>query len=41
MVLFSAKMHHDGVEKAYSIVDGKLKYDWKLDQRFKNYLSGD
>jgi hypothetical protein len=38
MVLFSARMHHDGVEDAYYIKDGELKYDWKLDKRFQVYL---
>lgn len=37
MVLFSAKMHHDGVEDAYYIKDGQLVYDWKKDKRFNVY----
>ena len=39
MVLFSAKMHHDGCYDAYIIKDGKLKYDWRLDKRFKEYAA--
>lgn len=42
MVLFSARMHHDGVEDAYYIDDnGQLQYDWKRDQRFQVYLDPD
>lgn len=41
MVLFSAKMHHDGVEDAYYIKDGQLVYDWTLDKRFQVYLDPD
>jgi len=37
MVLFSAHMHHDGVEDAYYIKDGQLVYDWKKDKRFSVY----
>ena len=38
MVLFSARMHHDGVDDAYYIKDGKLIYDWTKDKRFSVYL---
>jgi hypothetical protein len=41
MVLFSAKMHHDGVTNAYSIVNGKLQYDYRKDKRFKHYVEND
>ena len=41
MVLFSAKMHHDGCYDAYIIKDGKLVYNWRLDKRFKAYAEGD
>lgn len=37
MVLFSARMHHDGTEDAYYIKDGQLIYDWKRDKRFLVY----
>lgn len=43
MVLFSARLHHDGADKAYSIdkETNKLKYDYRLDDRFSIYASGD
>lgn len=41
MVLFSARMHHDGVDDAYYIKDGNLVYDWTKDHRFDIYRSGD
>nr|DAX08936.1 MAG TPA: hypothetical protein [Bacteriophage sp.] len=34
MVLFMGKLKHDGSYKAYSIRDGKLVYNWRLDDRF-------
>lgn len=41
MVLFSARMHHDGVTDAYKMDDGKLVYDWTLDKRFDKYIKND
>jgi hypothetical protein len=43
MVLFSARLHHDGADKAYSIdkETNKLKYNYRLDDRFSIYASGD
>ena len=41
MVLFAAKMHHDGCIDAYNIIDGKLQYDWKKDKRFSAYAAND
>lgn len=38
MVLFTAKMHHDGCYDAYVIKNDKLVYDWKLDKRFSEYV---
>ena len=40
MVLFSAKMHHDGTEDAYYIKEGELVYDWTKDRRFDIYRAG-
>ena len=40
MVLFVAQCYEDGVYDAFDIEDGKLKYDWKKDERFKVYASG-
>jgi hypothetical protein len=34
MVLFMAKLKHDGSHKAYSVENGILKYNWTLDERF-------
>lgn len=34
MVLFMGKLKHDGSHNAYSIVDGKLVYNWRMDKRF-------
>jgi hypothetical protein len=34
MVLFMAKLKHDGSHEAYYIEDGQLKYNWKNDKRF-------
>lgn len=34
MVLFMAKLRHDGSHKAYSVENGILKYDWRKDDRF-------
>lgn len=41
MVLFIGKLKHDGSHKAYSIVDGKLVYNWRMDERFKLLASND
>ena len=41
MVLFAARMHHDGVEDAYFIKDGQLVYDYKKDKRFEAYVKND
>lgn len=35
MVLFMAKLKHDGSNEAYYVEDGQLKYNWRLDKRFK------
>lgn len=38
MVLFVAKMHHDGCYEAYSLdKDQRLVYDWRKDKRFSLY----
>lgn len=34
MVLFMAKLKHDGSYKAYSVENGVLVYNWKMDERF-------
>jgi len=34
MVLFMAKLKHDGSNEAYHIENGELKYNWELDKRF-------
>lgn len=41
LVLFSAQMHHDGVDNAYYIKDKQLVYDWTLDKRFSVYAKND
>lgn len=41
MVLFMAKLKHDGSEKAYSIVDDRLVYNWRLDKRFNLLVNND
>lgn len=41
MVLFSARMHHDGVDDAYFIKEGKLVYDYTKDKRFSAYVKND
>lgn len=42
MTLFIAKLHHDGAYKAYSLDENhRLKYNWRLDDRFSAYASGD
>lgn len=40
MTLFVAKCYEDGVYDAFDIKDGKLVYDWKKDERFKIFASG-
>lgn len=40
MVLFVARLHHDGAHKAYyTDSEGKLVYDYKLDKRFTEYVN--
>lgn len=34
MVLFIAKLKHDGSLDAYSVINGKLTYNWRMDKRF-------
>ena len=41
MTLFVAKCYKDGVYDAFDIKDGKLVYNWRKDERFKIYASGD
>ena len=41
MVLFMGKLKHDGSHGAYSIVDGKLVYNWRMDKRFNLLASND
>lgn len=41
MVLFMGKLKHDGSHNAYSIVDGKLVYNWRMDKRFNLLASND
>lgn len=41
MVLFMAKLKHDGSYKAYYIDNGQLKYNWKLDERFNLIANND
>lgn len=41
MVLFMGKLKHDGSYKAYSIVDGRLVYNWRMDDRFNLLASND
>lgn len=40
MTLFVAKCYKDGVYDAFDIKDGKLVYNWRKDERFKVYASG-
>lgn len=40
MTLFVAKCYKDGVYNAFDIKDGRLVYDWKKDERFKVFASG-
>lgn len=41
MTLFTAKLHHDGIWNAYSLDEnGRLKYNWRLDERFKEFAAG-
>ena len=41
MVLFIARLKHDGSIKAYSIVNGQLQYDWRKDKRFSLLANND
>ena len=42
MVLFVAKMKHDGCYDAYSLDEnGRLKYEWQKDKRFNLLASND
>jgi hypothetical protein len=41
MVLFMGKLKHDGSHNAYSIVGGKLVYNWRTDKRFNLLASND
>ncbi|MCD8207239.1 MAG: hypothetical protein LUD72_04795, partial [Bacteroidales bacterium] len=42
MVLFIARMHHDGTYNAYSLnEDGRLVYDWRKDERFSALAKND
>lgn len=41
MVLFMGKLKHDNSHRAYSIVDGKLVYNWRMDGRFDLLASND
>lgn len=41
MVLFMGKLKHDNSYRAYSIVDGKLIYNWRMDGRFDLLASND
>ena len=40
MSLLLARMIQDGSLKAHKIIDGKLVYNWKQDQRFNIYAKG-
>lgn len=40
MSLIVSKMVKDGSYNAYSVVDGKLHYDWKKDKRFNVFSKG-
>lgn len=40
MTIFGAQMRADGVWDAYSVVDGKLVYNWKKDKRFEAFANG-
>ena len=39
MTIFGAQMRKDGCFKAHSVKDGKLVYDWKLDDRFSAFAN--
>ena len=41
MVLFMGKLKHDGSHDAYSVVDGKLVYNWRMDKRFSLLAAND
>lgn len=40
MTILIAELIHDDAWKAYSFVDGEMKYDWKKDGRFEIYTKG-
>lgn len=40
MSIFLSQMQGDGVLEAHSVVNGRLKYDWKLDKRFEAFANG-
>ena len=40
MSLIVSKMVADGSFKAYSVVNGKLNYDWTKDERFNVFSKG-
>lgn len=40
LTIFGAQMRGDGTWDAYSVKDGKLVYDWKLDKRFEAFANG-
>ena len=41
MVLFMAKLKHDGSYKAYSVSNGQLVYNWRNDKRFNLLAAND
>lgn len=42
MVLFVAKMHHDGCYKAYTLdEENRLVYNWREDARFNLLAKGE
>ena len=42
MVLFVAKMHHDGCYDAYELnKENRLEYNWKKDKRFNLLAAND
>lgn len=40
MVLFTAKLKHDGSLPAYSVENGQLVYNWRMDKRFNLLAEG-
>ncbi len=41
MVLFVAKLKHDGSINAYTVENGQLKYNWRMDKRFSLIANDD